>query len=129
MLVTLTQAKTHLRIDSDADDAWLAVMIAAVSDAVLLWLKDEWRAYDLARDSNGVIVVDSNGDPVPQADSNGDPIVRGAVVAATLVELASQYRYREGEGAPQAPSAWGHGYVLGPGATSLLAALRRSTVA
>ncbi len=120
MLVTLEQARVHLRIDHDADDAWLNVMIPAVSEAVLLWLKDPMRAYET--------ILDSSGDPVVVEDSNG-PITRPVVRSAVLLEVATQYRYREGEGAPQAPEHWGHGYTLSPGATSLLTPLRRPTVA
>lgn len=121
MLVTLEEARQHLRIDGDADDSWLEVWIPAVSQAVLLWLKDEVRAYQPEVDSNGDAVVDSSGDP--------ELVVKPIVQSAVLVELASQYRFREGEGATQIPAHWGHGYVLGVGATSLLAGLRRSTVA
>lgn len=114
MLVSLEDARAHLRIDSfsgeSPDDAWLEIMIPAISEAVLLWLKDEERAYE----------VDSEGE-------RGD--VRPVVRAAVLVELASQYRFRESEGAAHVPAHWGHGYNLGIGATALLTPLRRSTVA
>ena len=110
MLVTIDQAKSHLRIDGDYDDPWLEMMIPAVSQAALLWLKDESRAYE-------------------GTDSNDDPVVKPIVQAAVLVELASQYRFREGAGVAQVPSHWGHGYTLSLGATSLLTSLRKSTVA
>lgn len=121
MLVTIEEARHHLRIDGEDDDAWLEMMIPAVSQAVLLWLKDESRAYQPEIDSNGDVVVDSNGDESLVAR----PVVRMAV----LIELASQYRFREGEGVAQVPSHWGHGYTLSVGATALLTPLRRSTVA
>lgn len=125
MLVTLEMARNHLRIDGADDDDWLATWIPAASDVVLLWLKDDWRAYELEVDSNGDVVVDSSGNPVPAYDSNG-PIVRPAVQAAVLVELGVMYRYRDGDG-PQQPTI-GYGYVLCPRATSLLAALRKPTL-
>lgn len=125
--VTLQEARDHLRIDGSADDAWLTLMIQAVSQAVVLWLKEAWRAYELETDSTGQIVTDSNGDPVPQWDSNG-PIVKPTVKAAVLVELASLYRFREGEGAQHVQPHWGHGYSLSAVATALLTPLRRSTV-
>ena len=109
MLVTIDQAKSHLRIDGDYDDPWLEMMIPAVSQAVLLWLKDESRAYE------GV-------------DSNGDQVVKPIVQSAVLVELASQYRFREGEGVSSVPANWGHGYALSLGSTALLTPLRKSTV-
>lgn len=127
-LVTLQEAKNHLLVDTSAGDAWIEMAIEGVSDAVLRWLKKDWRAYVLLEDSNGNVIVDSNGDPFPLEDSNG-PIVKPVVKMATLVELAVQYRFRDGDGTPAVPSHWGHGYVLSAGPTSLLAALRKSTVA
>lgn len=128
-LVTLAQAKEHLRIDGDADDGWLEIMIPGVSEAVLVWLKNPGRAYVPEVDSNGDPVIGPNGNPMPDVDSNGDPIIRPVVRSAVLLELAQQYRFRDGKDAPTAPSHFGHGYVLGVGATSLLNGLRRSTVA
>lgn len=131
-LVTLEQARAHLRLDADSngspDDLWLQDAIPDVSDAVALWLKDEWRLYMIERDPDGEPVLDSNGDPVPEVDSSDLPIVRPAVRRAVLLELASQYRFREGEGDNVVPADAGHGYVLSKGATALLAPLRRSTV-
>lgn len=120
-LVTIEQARAHLRIDGDFDDDWLSAAIPAVSQAVLLWLKDESRAFQPEIDSNGDEAVDSNGDP--------SLMVRPIVRMATLVELATLYRYREGEGNTGVPQHWGHGYTLSVGATALLTPLRKSTVA
>lgn len=127
-LVTLEEACDHIRIDSEADDPWLSVMIPAISQAVLLWLKEPWRAYELEIDSDGLPILDSDGDRIPVIDSDGLPVVRPVVKAAVLVELGQQYRFRDGSGAAAVPSHWGHGYVLGAGATSLLSSLRKSTV-
>lgn len=133
-LVTVDDARHQLRLDepgSDGgpDDPWLAIAIPAISEAVRLWLKADWRLYLPARDSAGDVVVDSAGDPVPAEDSDG-PIVHPTVRLAVLVELASQFRFREGEGKDNVvtPDA-GHGYVLNKASTALLSALRRSTVA
>lgn len=106
------------------------MMIPAISGAVLTWIKDSWRAYTLETDENGDVIYDSNGDGIPVEDSSG-PIVNPVVKAATLVEIALQFRFRDGADATSAyvPSHWGHGYVLGIGATSLLAGIRKSTVA
>lgn len=125
-LVTLQEAKEHLLVDTSAGDSWLTMVIEGVSDAVLRWLKEDWRAYVLLEDSNG-IVLDSSGDPYPLEDSNG-PIVKPVVKMATLVELAVQYRYRDGKDAPAVPSHWGYGYTLSAGPTSLLTPLRKSTL-
>lgn len=127
-LVSLEDAANHLRIDNDADNAWLLMMIPAISQAVLLWLKDEWRAYVLIVDSNNDVIFDSAGDAFPAVDGQGDQIVKPIVRAAVLIELAQQYRFRDGSGAAAVPAHWGHGYTLGAGATSLLTPLRKSTV-
>lgn len=127
--VTPADAREQLRIDSDADDRWLAIWIPAVSASVAAWLKQEWRLYVLQRDSNGEVVTDSAGVPLPVLDSDDLPVLQPTVIAATLLELASQYRYREGEGDNVVPSDAGHGYVLSRAATAQLAPLRRTTVA
>lgn len=127
-LCTIEEARSHIRTDSDADDAWFAVWIPAISQAVLSWLKEDWRAYVPATDANGDVIEDSNGDPIPVEDSDGDLTVKPMVRAAVLIELAQQYRFRDGSEAAAVPSHWGHGYVLGAGATSLLVALRKATV-
>ena len=114
-LVSLDEAKDHLYIDDDAHDQWLNLMIAAVSDAVSLWVKDTDRLF--------IPEPDSNGDLVPSGN------VRPAVKAAVLTELAAKFRYREGEGEVLVESHEGHGYVLSRGATSYLVPLRKSTVA
>lgn len=126
-LVTATEAKLHLRLDTGtADDAWLAIFIPAISEAVLNWLKDEWRAYVPEVDTSGDPVLDSSGDPIPAI-----PLVaRWSVKAAVLIELGSVYRFREGEGVDNVvPPDAGHGYVLNKTSTALLQPLRKSTVA
>lgn len=133
-LVTVEDASHQLRLDepgSDGgpDDPWLEIAIPAISEAVRLWLKQDWRMYLPARDSGGAVIVDSDGNPVPAEDSNG-PIVHPTVRLAVLVELASQFRFREGEGTDNVvtPDA-GYGYVLNKASTALLTPLRRPTVA
>ena len=126
-LVTIEQARVQLRAEA-ADDAWISLWISIVSASVASWLKDSWRLYEPQIDSAGDVVLDSNGDPVAALDSSLEPVVRAEVQGAVLIELASQYRYREGEGDNVVPDAAGHGYVLSKGATALLVPLRRSTV-
>lgn len=132
-LVSIEDARAQMRLDADsaggADDAWLAIFIPAISEAVLLWLKDDWRAYVLELDSAGDPVLDSSDTPVPALDSHGDPTPKPVVRAAVLVELATQFRFREGEGENVVPPDAGHGYILSKGATALLAGLRKSTIA
>lgn len=133
-LVTAEEARHQLRLDepgSDGgpDDGWLAIWIPAVSEAVASWLKDRWRLYLPSRDSDNEIILDSDDLPVPAEDSNGDPIVHPIVRAAVLVELASQFRFREGEGDNRVEAHEGYGYTLSKTATALLSGLRKSTVA
>lgn len=133
-LISKADAYEHLRLDYDsdgsADDGWLDIFIPAISEAVALWLKDEWRLYVVEVDSEGAIVLDSDDEPVIALDSDGEPTVRHAVRAACLVELERQYRFRGGEGgATDEPTANGWGYTLGKGATALLASLRKPTAA
>lgn len=128
-LVTHEEAIAHLRIDETADDTWLAIFIPAISEAVAGWLKDSWRLYVPETDGDGVVVVDSSGDPIPLEDSNGYT-VRPVVKAAVLLELSSVYRYREGEGKDNVVSdAAGYGYALNKASTAILASLRKSTLA
>lgn len=127
-LVTIEEVRAHLRIDdvdSDGgpDAPWLAIFIPAISEAVSVWLKDEWRLYEPLKDSNGVVIEDSSGDPLPT------DTVRWVVKAAVLIEIERQYRYRGGESEADVPTENGHGYTLGKGATALLSGLRKSTVA
>lgn len=127
--VTKSQAKEQLRLEPGADDLWLDFAIPAVSAAVDSWLKSPWRRYELQRDSTGAPITGADGVPLPVLDDDQNPVLAQQVVLATLVELASQYRFREGEGDNTVAAEAGHGYVLSRAATALLAPLRRSTVA
>ena len=133
-LVTIDDARQQLRLDEidsngGADDAWLALAIPGVSESVRSWLKDDWRLYLPERDTAGEVITDTDGDPIPAEDSNGNPITHPTVRLAVLLELASQFRYREGEGENVVPADAGHGYTLSKGATAILAGLRKPTVA
>jgi len=134
-LITFDEAREHLRLDYDSgggpDDQWLSVFIPAVSDAVARWVKDRWRLFEPELDSDGKPVLDSDGNPVPLLDSDGEPVVKPVVRAACLIELASQYRFREGEGRDNAvPSHEGYGHGLtSKAAVALLTTIRRPTVA
>ena len=133
-LVTIDDARQQLRLDEidsngGADDAWLALAIPGVSEAVRSWLKDDWRLYLPERDTAGEVITDTDGDPIPAEDSNGNPITHPTVRLAVLLELASQFRYREGERENVVPDDAGHGYTLSKGATAILAGLRKPTVA
>ncbi|MBH2008249.1 MAG: hypothetical protein I8H71_00980 [Xanthomonadaceae bacterium] len=129
--VTIEEAQDHLSIDSDsdADEQWLFVWIPIVCEAVRAWLKDPWRPYEVTRDAVGAVVIDEGGNPKVATDREGKPIVLQRVRAAVLIELAKIYAGREGEGTAEVPEHWGYGYVLGAGATRMLAASRKPTVA
>lgn len=132
-LITIEEARHHLRIDdynsnSGPDDPWLNTFIPAISEAVFTWLKDDWRAYVIELDADGNEVEDSSGALVPAVDSSGNMTVKPAVKAACLVELAVQFRFRDGDGNTAVPSHEGHGYILCRAATALLAGLRKTTV-
>ena len=69
-LVTIDDARQQLRLDEidsngGADDAWLALAIPGVSEAVRSWLKDDWRLYLPERDTAGAVITDTDGDPIP----------------------------------------------------------------
>jgi hypothetical protein len=128
-LVSLAEAREHLRIDDSYEDSWLADWIPVVSHAVRRWVKDESRLYQVEVDSDGEPVLDSDGEPVHVLDAEGNPVPWPIVRGAVKIELASQYRYREGEGKDNVvPSDAGHGYVLNKASTALLSTLRRPTV-
>lgn len=132
-LVTIQQAREQLRIDDydedgGPDDPWLNIFIPAISEAVAEWVKNTARLYVPEVDSNGDIVTDSNGDPVPALDSNGQKTVRRVVQAAVLIELERQYRSRGGEDDTGVDASAGYGYMLGKGSVALLQSLRKSTL-
>lgn len=119
MLVTLQQARDHLRSDSDADDADLTLKIEAASAAVLDYLGEF-----VPRDSQGDPVTDSQGEIVGVKER---ALTR--MKLATLVAVAYFYRERDGSQEHAVPTQWGYGYALPQGATALLYSLRKPTVA
>lgn len=134
-LVTIDEAKAHLRIMGSIDDPWLELWIPIVQATIEAWLKEPWRVYQVETDSDGQHVLDSDGEPVLVLDSDGEPIPRFQCKGAALIELAVLYRDRErgtvsrigGVDLTQVPENWGHGHVLSIGATQLLVPLRKST--
>ena len=104
-IITLAEAKEQLRIDGDADDAWLEMAIPTVENSIQLWLGSETLMYD------------ENDELIP------------AVKMAALVELARQYLDREGPQTRQMIDWMQYGYTLGPGSTALLQPLRAPRIA
>ncbi len=110
-LITLEQAREHLRSDDMDDDGDLELKIAAASAAVLDYL----GAYALTF-----------------ADADGAPLVVEGVEVATparvkqaiLITVAALYKERDGAQESAVPAQHGYGYTLPQGATSLLYSLR-----
>lgn len=118
MLVTLQQARDHLRADNDADDSDLTLKIEAASAAVLDYLADF-----VPRDSQGDPFTDSQGDII-----GVKPRALARMKLATLVAVAYFYRERDGSQEFAVPTQWGYGYALPQGATALLYSLHKPTV-
>ena len=126
-LIEYEDARNHLRIDGDDDDAWLEIFIPVVSEALAACLKDPYRLYEWQTDDDGNYLRDDSGNPLVLRDIDGKPIIRRLVRGAALVELASQYAHREGDGKTQHEA--GHwDYALCVGATNLLTGIRKTTV-
>lgn len=83
MLVSLAQAKEHLRVDDADNDNDLILKIHAASAAVLNYIRN---GADVFTDSSGEPIVDSNGNPI------GIPY---DVQAATLLMIGYLYRMRD----------------------------------
>lgn len=96
MLVTLAQAKAHLRVDTDYEDADLALKIEGASVSVWEYIKDGVDGVWL--DSAGLPIEDSAGyvAGVPQN-----------IVNATLILLGDLYKERDGANT----SEWDHGFL------------------
>ena len=115
-LVTLAQARAHLRSDTDADDADLGLKIEAASEAVVEHLQD----------TPNLQFLDSAGEPY--LDSNGDAIgIPKRVQQATLMLIGHFYRERDGSNESAVPAQWGFGY-LPAGVEALLYSLKKPGV-
>jgi hypothetical protein len=114
MIVTLPQAKKHLRVTHTLDDADITLKIHAASGAVINYLKSSASAW-----------IDSSGQVIE--DSSGVLLVPQEVQEATLVLLGWMYSYREGETGETNP-AFQTGY-LPPPVTALLYPLRDPALA
>lgn len=110
-IISLSQAREHLRSDTTDDDADLQMKIDAATDAALDYISVP--SSDL---------FDPSGSPKTGEDGQ---IVRGArrVQQAILLTVGWLYEDREGE-MPQTVQA-GHGFTLPRGAAALLYSLRK----
>lgn len=116
MLVSLQQAKDHLRMDHDDDDNDITLKVHAASGAVVNYLKSGADSF-----------LDSSGEP--ETDSSGDPVgVPFEVQAAVLIMLGELYMNREAELQGEVAAQWGYGYLPQP-VIALLYPLRDPAVA
>lgn len=112
-LVSLEQAKANMRILHSFEDATLGELVIQASHAVMDYIGDESLALDGWCDTNGLPLVDADGNPQrvgADVDTNGDllldtagdpinagiSIVPGPVQRATLVTIANWYDDAEG---------------------------------
>ncbi|MYZ41414.1 phage gp6-like head-tail connector protein [Achromobacter sp. KS-M25] len=116
-LVTLEDAKAHLRIDSDDDDADLLLKIGAASSSVLNYMKSG-VVFEPKRDASGSVELDADGNVVYTRD------VRFEVRAAVLLMLGFLFKNRDDD----ADSAFEPGYLPRP-VTALLYPLRDPALA
>lgn len=117
MLVSLEQARQHLRSDTDADDADLVLKIEAASEAVMSYISDNHSAA--FTDSAGQLYEDSQGIAIG---------VPRRVQSAALLTVAYLYRERDGKSEAGVDAQWGYGYTLPKSATMLLYSMRRPVV-
>lgn len=111
-LVSMAQARAHLRSDDSDDDTDLAMKIMAASAAVVDYLGE--YAEDFA-DADGKVL---SGATVPSR-----------VQMATLLTVGYLYRERDGSQDYAVPEQFGYGYSLPKGATALLYSLRKPVLA
>jgi len=107
MIVTLDQAKAHLRVTHDGDDEDITLKVHAASGAVINYLKS---AADVFLDTSGEVLGMSDSPPVSAAPK--------VVQQATLLLLGWMFSFREGDADTFTP-----GYLPAP-IVSLLYPLR-----
>jgi len=83
-LVTLAQAKAHLRVVHDADDADIELKIEAASGAVINYLKEAAETF-----------VDSSGEVIMTTDSPPASTVPKVIQQAVLLLLGDFFKNRE----------------------------------
>lgn len=114
--VTLAQVKGQLRIDDDASDADLELMIETATDRILMHLNGTTPMQPETED-DGTPVLDGEGNPV-YTDQ-----VRPIVKSATLTLIGYMYRYTTGD----EKKAYDPDVLPAP-VTALLAPLRRKVL-
>lgn len=112
MLITLEQAKKHIYVDHDYDDADITLKIQAASGAVLNYLKGA-PIGEPERDEQGRIQKDSNGVVVYQYDSNG-LVISSQIKSAVCLLVAEFYKNRAAEQDGEVSGQFGYGYLPRP---------------
>ncbi|KQP43914.1 head-tail connector protein [Pseudorhodoferax sp. Leaf274] len=120
-LVTVEQAREHLRSDDTDDNADLELKISAASAAVLRYVTvSRWEPV---RDEDGVPVLDADGHETPATGDDGKKIVRTELQMGTLLMVAYLYNERDGS------NKNGDANYLPAGVTAILYDLRTPTAA
>ena len=120
MLVTLDQAKLHLRVEHDSDDDDITLKIEAASAAILDYVGDSQYLF-----------LDTGGDELTLDDTSTDQAAHRAkhlCRQATLLLVGEFYRNREPAATDVVPVQYGYGY-LPRAVVALLTSLRTPTVA
>ena len=119
MLVTLEQARDHLRSDDTDDNSDLELKIEAASAAVLRYVTAS--RWEPERDEDGVPVLDADGNETPALDVEGNKTIRTELKMGTLLMVAYLYNERDGSNKSGDP------HFLPAGVTAILYDLRKPT--
>ena len=84
--VTLAEAKAHLRVTHDMDDADIRLKLRAASGAIKNYM-GEFSVYEPDRNADDDPLLDSNWEPVVAGETTGTKVVRWEVRAATLIMI------------------------------------------
>lgn len=125
-LITFEEAKAHLLVDHDDDDADIRRKLQEASAAVLTYL-DGAPIGQPERDEQGAIVRDESGAVVYQRDGD-DLVIRYEVKASVKLLLGELYKNREAEQDGDIAGQYGYGYLPRP-VVALLYPLRKPVVA
>ena len=117
-LVTLDEAKMHLRVDQDTEDDDIDLKLEAASAAVLAYVGDSQYLF-----------LDTGGDELDLEDTDQAGLrARHLCRQATLLVLGEFYRNREPAATDVMPDRFGYGY-LPRSVVALLTPLRTPTIA